>query len=291
VINNAVFTPSSITVLNGEVATMTYTDATDSVEVDNNIDTLCGPRTYTIYNNDETTSPDWVILSGPVGGVYTITATPVLDSLVGTSNFKLETALDYYPSHAVDWTTITVAVQGANCEQEGLEWDVSATVEQTIDVSTGPTVVTIAPYTPNVASKTATPQMRACSGVFDETYTLAALQSDGSALPAFMVDNGDGTVTSTPTISDHMGEWTLQITQVNTYGDDAVWDGVIITVGCTISTITPDAAPNSGLTYTLYDGPLIIDLSTWAYTQTPPCDYTIVSSYTWAIPADASSFV
>jgi hypothetical protein len=62
-------------------------------------------------------------------------------------------------------------------------------------------------------------------------------------------------------------------------------------VGCTIATITPDAAPTSGLTYNLYDGPLIIDLSTWLYTQTPPCDYTIVDSFTWTIPTDALDFI
>jgi hypothetical protein len=65
----------------------------------------------------------------------------------------------------------------------------------------------------------------------------------------------------------------------------------VITVGCTIATITPDAAPTSGLVYSLYDGPLIIDLSTWQYTQTPPCDYTVVNSWTWTIPADAQTFI
>ena len=41
VINDAVFSPATLTVTNGETATMTFTEVTDSVEVDNNIDTLC----------------------------------------------------------------------------------------------------------------------------------------------------------------------------------------------------------------------------------------------------------
>lgn len=177
-VNSAVFTPTTLTVTNGETADMTYTDVTDSVEVDNNIDTLCGSRSYTIYNNDEiNVHTDWVTLSGPSAGVYTITATPTLDSLVGANNFKLLTVLDLYTNESREsWSTITVNVQGAACDQNGLEWDASAVVEQTIDVSTGPTTVNIAPYTPNVASKTATPQMRACAGSFDETYTLAVVE-------------------------------------------------------------------------------------------------------------------
>jgi hypothetical protein len=84
-INDAVLTPTTLTVINGDVGTMTYPDVTDSVEVDNNIDILCGPRTYVIYNNDQSTFPDWVALSGPSNGEYTITASPTLDSLVGVN--------------------------------------------------------------------------------------------------------------------------------------------------------------------------------------------------------------
>ena len=60
-----------------------------------------------------------------------------------------------------------------------------------------------------------------------------------------------------------MGVWTLEITQTTTNGDDPVWDGVVITVGCTISTITPDAAPvepGTDLTYELYEAPMLVDL-------------------------------
>ena len=125
--------------------------------------------------------------------------------------------------------------------------------------------MTISPYTVDNTSKTATPEMRACSGSFDETYTLSAVESGESSLPSF-ITHSSGVLTVTPTTSAHMGTWTISVTQTTTYGTDPVWDAVVITVGCTISTITPDAAPTSGLTYTLYDGPLVIDLSTWAYT-------------------------
>jgi len=41
VINNAVFTPAQLNVVNGATATVTFTEVTDTVEVANNIDTLC----------------------------------------------------------------------------------------------------------------------------------------------------------------------------------------------------------------------------------------------------------
>ena len=91
-----------------------------------------------------------------------------------------------------------------------------------------------------------------------------------------------------------MGVWTLTITQTTTYGIDPVWDGVIITVGCIITDITADAAPSepsTNLTYNLYAAPLLIDLNSWAYTQTPPCAYTWISVFTWTIPAAGQTYI
>ena len=130
-------------------------------------------------------------------------------------------------------------------------------------MATGPSTVNIVPWTVDATSKTATPDMRACNGVFDETYTLAAVQKGESSLPSFITHDGNGVLTVTPTTSSHMGTWTIEVTQTTVYGNDPVWDAVEITVGCTIATITPDAAPtepSTTLTYNLYDGPLLIDL-------------------------------
>lgn len=177
-INNAVFTPATLTVTNGSTATMTFNEVTDSVEVANNIDTLCQGRTYTLLKNDETTAADFIALTGTAPGPYTITASPTLDSQVGSHTFKLKTELTAYPgnSNSPHYTAIPVVVQGAACDQNGLGWLATAQVTQTVDVATGPTTVNISPYTVDSASKSSTPEMRACSGVFDETYTLAAVQ-------------------------------------------------------------------------------------------------------------------
>lgn len=157
---------------------MTFTEVTDSVEVANNIDTLCQSRTYTLYKSDGTTAADFISLSGAAGGPYTITATPTLDSEVGSHTFKLKTELAAYPNNgnSPHWTDVPVVVQASSCDPTGLGWLSSSVVTQTIDVATGPTTVTISPYTVDATSKNATPEMRACSGVFDETYTLSAVE-------------------------------------------------------------------------------------------------------------------
>lgn len=211
-----IFTPASLTVVNGETSTVEFPDATDSVETDNNIFTLCGDRTYTIFENDESTTPDWLTLShDTTTDIRTIEAAPTLDALVGSHTMKILTeftrAAYIVGGNYQHWTSLTVDVNGAICDQNGLGWSASNQVTATIDVSTGPADVTIVPYTPDPASKQATPEMRACGG-FDETYTLDAVQSGESSLPSFITHDGNGLLTVTPTTSAHMGTWTIQVT-------------------------------------------------------------------------------
>ena len=89
--------------------------------------------------------------------------------------------------------------------------------------------------------------MRACGGTFDETYTLAAVEKGQATLPDF-ITHSNGVLTVTPLDDTDMGSWTIEVTMTTTNGADNVWDAVVITVGCTISTITPAAAPTTGLT-------------------------------------------
>ena len=123
-VNDAVFSPTTLTVTNGVTADMTFTEVTDSVEVANNIDTLCQGRTYTLLMDDESTAADFIALTGTAPGPYTITASPTLDSQVGTHQFKLKTELDAYPGNANSphYTAIPVVVQGASCDQNALGW-------------------------------------------------------------------------------------------------------------------------------------------------------------------------
>ena len=157
----------------------------------------------------------------------------------------------------------------------------------TIDLETGPTDVTYAPYTVNAASKTATPEMRGCGGVFDETYALTAVESGQSALPAFMsFEASTGVITVTPTDEAHQGVYVIEVLQDNAYGEDITWDAIEVSVGCLIGSITVDDPPATQ-TISLYDAPTFIDLTAWAYTQSPPCGFTVADAFEWTIPADA----
>ena len=117
-INDAVFTPSTLTVTNGSTGTVTFDEVTDSVEVANNIDTLCQGRTYTILMNDESTAADFLVLSGTSPGPYTLTASPTLDSTVGSHTYKLKTELAAYSgnSNSPHYTALTVVVQASTCD-------------------------------------------------------------------------------------------------------------------------------------------------------------------------------
>ena len=124
VINDAVFSPTTLTVVNGATATMTFNEVTDTIEVLRNIDTLCQARSYTLLMNDGTTPASFLTLTGSAGGPYTITAAPTLDSHAGSWQFKLKTTLDAYPSNANNdhITVIPVVVNGAVCDPAGLLW-------------------------------------------------------------------------------------------------------------------------------------------------------------------------
>jgi len=65
--------------------------------------------------------------------------------------------------------------------------------------------------------------------------------------------------------------WTLQVTQTVTYtshGTTATvtFDGVNIVVGCTITGVPNPSPPTTGLTFTLYEPTLAIDLNSIPFT-------------------------
>jgi hypothetical protein len=86
-----------------------------------------------------------------------------------------------------------------------------------------------------------------------------------------------------------MGTWSLDIVQTITYTSHGTtvtipFTGVEITVGCTITSVPNPSPPTTGLSYTLYDPTLTIDVSGIPWTQSPPCDYTATEVITWTNP-------
>jgi len=95
------FSISTLTTDNGVVGTVDFADVEDSVEVAKGINTLCGPREYSIAYQDST-SIDWVTVAEHEtdANYYTITADPTLDEHEGTHDLALTMSLTNYPSHA-----------------------------------------------------------------------------------------------------------------------------------------------------------------------------------------------
>jgi hypothetical protein len=96
-----------------------------------------------------------------------------------------------------------------------------------------------------------------------------------------------------------MGPVTISVVQTITYTNfgtstTITHDAVAITVGCTIASIPNPTPPDSnthGLTYTLYDSQLSIDLTNIPFTQSPPCDYAATNSYVWTNPEPTVIFM
>ena len=52
------------TVRDGETVVYTFIEATDTIQVYNNVPTLCGPREYTVWNSDGSAiANNWVSVS------------------------------------------------------------------------------------------------------------------------------------------------------------------------------------------------------------------------------------
>lgn len=69
------------TVRNGEVDVYEFAEATDTVQVYNNVNTLCGPREYTVLNPDGSAVAynGWVSVAKKTGSTtqYEITSKPM----------------------------------------------------------------------------------------------------------------------------------------------------------------------------------------------------------------------
>jgi len=104
-INSLVFSPSSISVVDKQTATTTFSDPTNSV-MDTHSDPalLCGSTSYQIFldTSDTALTLAWAVLSGPVSGVYTITIDTTVDlSLIAdeasvTHSLQIKSTLDSY---------------------------------------------------------------------------------------------------------------------------------------------------------------------------------------------------
>ena len=286
---------SAETIVNGETYTWTFNEAVLQIESDNEGRNYCGTRQYKVYRSvadgSAEVTDDWITITGPTTtGEYEMVASPIDDTLVTGTTLALvfEITLPDQPNNPGYTETLDITVRAATCDCSLLLWDnpvsaseISVGLEQ---VTTN--TVTIQEATVNEDSKTTTPAIRRCylDSPCDETYTTTLVDADTGVLPDFMDYTGT-TLTITPTIASHINVWNLQLTQTVASGTNPEFVTAIVTVTCTIVSIA-DPTPPSTYTYYVYDPTMTVDLTATVYTQSPPCEYPAVNSFTWVIPSD-----
>lgn len=68
------------------------------------------------------------------------------------------------------------------------------------------------------------------------------------------------TLTVLPALAAHLDTWTLELTQTVASGTNPVFDAVVVTVECTLTSV-PDPTPPATQTYTIYEPTMTIDLT------------------------------
>lgn len=257
----------------GNTATLDFLEAVDDVETSTNLAAICGAKSYVVVDpNNANAAVSWISIAAKAGvtGTYTITASPVLESFVGTQSYNLFTTLDDYVtahSHPGRTDTLSIVVQAATCDCSAVVRDHPSLVTHNGAVDDGGTSVAIPAATINqVNSEAINPKIRMCytGAGCANTATYAVTLNDNSALPSFLSSSGTH-IAVTPTDGLEIGTYTLRITQTPTYGAVETYDMLQIVITCTIASINNVAAPTTGLTYILYEQTLAIDLSSNVY--------------------------
>ena len=238
---------------------------------------------------------DWITITETTTGNYELVASPIDDTLVTgfSTDLVLKTTLPTQPNHVGITETLAVTVTAATCDCNLLTWDLPGAAETiTVGVSiTTSNTVTVPKATVNEASKTATPAIRVCATTTPcvLTYTESLINVSESALPSFMTYD-DTTLTILPTTAAHLGVRTLQLTQTVSSGTNPVFDAVVVTIDCTLTSVDDPSNPSTQ-TYYIYDPTMTIDLTALGviYTQTPPCELAVTETYTWTGVSDAAA--
>lgn len=254
--------------MNGGTYKWTFNEAVIAVETENEGQNLCGARSYKVYMPDGTNTEvtgDWItITETPSGsGSYELVASPIKDSLVTGSvlNLNLQILLPSQPNHVGIIETLAITVTAATCDCNLITWDNPSPATLTVGVAAvSGNTVTIPEAAYNVASTTASPEIRVCASTTPcvLTYTSSLINVAESQLPAFMSVSGT-TLTVLPTTHEHLGTWTLQLTQTVQSGTNPVFDAVVVTVECTLTSVDDPGNPATQ-TYYIYDPTMTIDL-------------------------------
>ena len=169
-INAVVFSPSTISVMDGNVATTTFIVPTNSVmDSKNDPALLCGTTSFAIFENTSDlalSSSGWAKLSGPVNGVYTITIDTTKDlTLIAAEAsvshpIQVKAILDSYPARTT-YTQLPITITQAGCDCSYLAWDNPSSVTATVAVGI-PSTQTVPIPTANTAATATVNAFKKC---------------------------------------------------------------------------------------------------------------------------------
>ena len=180
---------SAQTIVNGGTYTWTFTEAVIAVETANEGQNLCGARSYKVYREGGTSTEvtgDWITITETSSGTYELVASPIDDTLVtgGALDLNLQILLPSQPNHVGIIETLSITVSAATCDCNLITWDnPGSAATLTVGVAdTSSNTVTIPEASYNVASTTASPEIRVCATTTPcvLTYSSALIHVDSA---------------------------------------------------------------------------------------------------------------
>ncbi len=183
-------------------------------------------------------------------------------------------------------------VNSAVCECNRITWDPPAAQTLTTTVKLIPSpIITVSHATMNAASMTAVPQTRKCGNTCSTLTQIKAVVQTGSTMPAWMsLDQTTGRLTVSPNDNNQIGPYKMTVTMTTPDSGDQTYETIFITVQiCVITGMVDPVIPNlAGLSQLVYaTSPLVIDVSSPGFVQTPACGYGLINTFTWTIPSGA----
>ena len=307
------FNPSStMQVTDGSSGSVEFARPVNPIETSTGVSLICGRYVFEVYqdSSDTALSSAWVYIqeksSSP--GTYEFWADTTVDtSLITTQSSQTYTI--YVKSYLEDYTDVKtyttwdVQVNAASCDCTALLWDAPTIATPSVAVNIG-SAETIPVPVANTSNRSTNAGFDYCYASNSEaadscdlggTFGAGSITYDdgvtsgGTTLPSWITFSSSGSSTQTVQIDPPDGSYmsqthTLFATYTSTYGPDLTYTAMTITVICTITNYdmpTTPAEPTFDLSYIVFAAPMVIDLSTLAYTEQPTCNYEFTEAITW----------
>ena len=268
---------TSATVVNGQTLDVTIKRPTNSFAVSEGVNDRCGAMTAQVFTDNDGTDTNptnsWASITGPdfTTGDYTLKLDTTLAlTIIGTSatidqTLYIKTVISSYTSQK-QYTAIVVTINAATCDCSAMLW-----TNPTATAVTAPVASTTSQTFPLPIQDTSN---TATNGAFAKCFLNGGTCASSGVFPIASVKYDDGSASGialpgwfsisqsltnsqsidiSPTDASHIGTHRINVVFESTYGPDPNYQALVITVTCTVTSITQPAAPTTNLSYNVYD--------------------------------------